>query len=86
MRCSCRNWVRALRNDADGGKAFADRLITAIGLVLLVVTVLTVIFAPLVIRSYAYTFLPFGLEGRLRRTRSPSPATSCRRSSSTACT
>jgi len=48
--------VRALRNDADGGKAFADRLITAIGLVLLVVTVLTVIFAPLVIRSYAYTF------------------------------
>jgi putative peptidoglycan lipid II flippase len=48
--------VRALRNDADGGRAFADRLITAIGLVLLVVTVLTVIFAPLVIRSYAYTF------------------------------
>jgi putative peptidoglycan lipid II flippase len=48
--------VRALRNDADGGRAFADRLITAIGLVLLVVTVFTVIFAPLVIRSYAYTF------------------------------
>jgi putative peptidoglycan lipid II flippase len=48
--------VRAMRNDADGGKAYADRLITAIGLVLLALTALAVIAAPLVISAYAWTF------------------------------
>lgn len=48
--------VKAMREDPDGGKAFADRLVTAIGLVLLVITVVAVIAAPLVISAYAYTF------------------------------
>lgn len=48
--------VKAMREDPDGGKAFADRLLTAIGLVLLVITVVAVIAAPLVISAYAYTF------------------------------
>ncbi|WP_051098328.1 murein biosynthesis integral membrane protein MurJ [Sporichthya polymorpha] len=48
--------VKAMREDPDGGKAFADRLITAIGLVLLVITVAAVIAAPLVISAYAYAF------------------------------
>jgi putative peptidoglycan lipid II flippase len=48
--------VRAMRSDADGGKAYADRLITAIGLVLLALTVLAVLAAPLVISAYAWTF------------------------------
>ncbi len=48
--------VKAMRNDADGGKGYADRLITAIGLVLLTLTVLAVIAAPIVISAYAWTF------------------------------
>jgi putative peptidoglycan lipid II flippase len=52
--------VRAMRNDADGGTAFADRLITAIGLGLIVVTALAVIAAPLVVSAYAWTFTHSG--------------------------
>lgn len=48
--------VRSMRSDADGGKAYADRLITAIGLVLLAITVLAVLAAPLVISAYAWSF------------------------------
>ncbi len=48
--------VRAMKHDPDGGKAFADRLLTAIGLVLLVITVAAVLAAPLVITAYAWTF------------------------------
>ncbi len=48
--------VKAMREDPDGGKAFADRLLTAIGLVLLVITVVAVLAAPLVISAYAYAF------------------------------
>jgi putative peptidoglycan lipid II flippase len=48
--------VKAMRNDPDGGKAFADRLLTAVGLVLVVITVVAVLAAPLVIKAYAYAF------------------------------
>ncbi|MGQ0467118.1 MAG: murein biosynthesis integral membrane protein MurJ [Sporichthyaceae bacterium] len=48
--------VKSMRNDADGGKAYADRLVTAIGMVLLVLTVAAVLAAPLVISAYAWTF------------------------------
>jgi putative peptidoglycan lipid II flippase len=48
--------VKAMRRDADGGKAFADRLLTAVGLVLVVITVAAVLAAPLVIRAYASAF------------------------------
>ncbi|MBA3741675.1 murein biosynthesis integral membrane protein MurJ [Sporichthya sp.] len=48
--------VKAMREDADGGKAFADRLLTAVGIVLLVITAVAVVFAPLVISAYAYAF------------------------------
>jgi putative peptidoglycan lipid II flippase len=48
--------VKAMREDPDGGQAFADRLLTAVGMVLLVITVAAVVCAPLVISAYAYTF------------------------------
>jgi putative peptidoglycan lipid II flippase len=48
--------VKAMREDPDGGNAFADRLLTAIGMVLLVITVVAVVAAPLVISAYAYAF------------------------------
>ncbi|HUR75838.1 MAG TPA: murein biosynthesis integral membrane protein MurJ [Sporichthya sp.] len=48
--------VKAMKEDPDGGKAFADRLLTAVGLVLLVITAVAVVFAPLVISAYAYAF------------------------------
>jgi putative peptidoglycan lipid II flippase len=48
--------VKSMKEDADGGQAFADRLITAVGMVLLVITVASVICAPLVISAYAYAF------------------------------
>lgn len=48
--------VKSMKEDPDGGQAFADRLITAVGMVLLVITVTAVACAPLVISAYAYTF------------------------------
>ncbi|MGQ0629896.1 MAG: murein biosynthesis integral membrane protein MurJ [Sporichthyaceae bacterium] len=54
--------VRAMRTDPDGGQAFADRLLTAIGLVLLVITVVAVLAAPLVVTAYAYAFTRDGSE------------------------
>lgn len=49
--------VRAMRNDADGGEAFGQRLITLVALVLLGVTIISVIAAPWVVRAYANTEL-----------------------------
>jgi len=45
--------VRAMRNDADGGAAYANRVLTLVGLVLLVTTALAVLLAPAIIRLYA---------------------------------
>ena len=45
--------VRRMKDDADGGTAYADRLITLAGLVLLVFTVATVLLAPWLVDLYA---------------------------------
>lgn len=45
--------VRHMKDDADGGNAYADRLLTLIISALLVVTVLAVILAPAIVRIYA---------------------------------
>ena len=44
--------VRAMRNDADGGEAYTNRVITLAGLFLAAVTVLLVALAPLVMAIY----------------------------------
>jgi putative peptidoglycan lipid II flippase len=44
--------VRAMRNDADGGEAYTNRVITLAGVFLLVVTVLLVAAAPLLMRVF----------------------------------
>ena len=44
--------VRAQKNDADGGEAYTQRVVTVAGLFLLVVTVLLVAAAPLVMAVY----------------------------------
>ena len=44
--------VRAMKEQPDGGKGYADRLLTLTGLVLLVVTVLATLAAPLVAALY----------------------------------
>lgn len=44
--------VRAIKNDADGGEAYTNRIITLAALFLGVVTILLVILAPLVMRLY----------------------------------
>jgi putative peptidoglycan lipid II flippase len=45
--------VRHMADDPDGGDGYADRLITAVGLVLIVVTVAAVAAAPLIVDIYA---------------------------------
>jgi putative peptidoglycan lipid II flippase len=45
--------VRHMKDDGDEGTGYADRLITLVGLVLLVVSVLAVVFAPAIVRIYA---------------------------------
>jgi len=45
--------VRHMKDDLDGGKAYADRLLTLVFSVLLVVTVLAVVLAPWIVRLYA---------------------------------
>ncbi len=45
--------VRAITDDPDGGRAYTDRLLTLSALVLLAVTVIVTLAAPLVIRLYA---------------------------------
>ncbi|HTY72757.1 MAG TPA: murein biosynthesis integral membrane protein MurJ [Actinomycetes bacterium] len=44
--------VRHMTDDPDGGDGYADRLITAVGLVLVAVTVLAVAAAPLIVQIY----------------------------------
>ncbi len=45
--------VRRMKDDADGGQAYADRLITLAGLVLLLFSVAAVLLAPLLVDLYA---------------------------------
>jgi putative peptidoglycan lipid II flippase len=45
--------VRHMKDDSDDGTGYADRLITLVGTVLLVVTVLAVVLAPWIVRIYA---------------------------------
>src|SRR5918912_438016 len=52
--------VRAMRSDPDGGEAFANRLLTASGLVLLVISVVAVLAAPLIVGAYAFTYTRSG--------------------------
>ena len=44
--------VRAMRNDADGGEAYTNRIVTLAGLFLLVVTAMLVVAAPLLMRLF----------------------------------
>lgn len=44
--------VRHMKSDSDDGKAFADRLLTIVGAVLLTLSFLSVIAAPLIVRLY----------------------------------
>jgi len=45
--------VRHMKDDADDGDGYADRLITLVGLLLLAVTILAVLFAPFIVKIYA---------------------------------
>lgn len=45
--------VRHMREDPDGGDAFAQRLITLVGLVLLGISLVAVLAAPLIVRVYS---------------------------------
>lgn len=45
--------VRAMKRDDDGGDAYAQRLLTAVAMILLVVTALAVAFAPFIVRLYS---------------------------------
>ncbi len=53
-------------SDADGGRAFASKLVTTISTVLLVLVVLGVIFAPLLVRIYAPEYATKGFEDEYR--------------------
>lgn len=44
--------VRHMKSDEDDGKAFADRLLTIVGVVLLALSVISVLAAPLIVRLY----------------------------------
>lgn len=44
--------VRAMRNDADGGAAYINRIVTLAAIFLTIVTILLVVAAPLVMRIY----------------------------------
>jgi putative peptidoglycan lipid II flippase len=44
--------VRRMKEDADDGRAYADRLITLVGSILLVFSILAVLFAPLIVDLY----------------------------------
>ena len=45
--------VRKMKEDRDGGKAYADALLTATGTVLLIVTAVSVLAAPIIVSVYA---------------------------------
>ncbi len=75
--------VRRMKEDDDDGKAYADRLLTLVATVLLVLSVVAVAVGPVDRR-------PLHAQSTTRRTSSTSPSRSpacaCRRSSSTAST
>ena len=75
--------VKHMRDDGDEGTAYAQRLITATGSVLLVITALAVALAPWIVRLYGSSDWS---ARRLRHRGRPSRGTACRRSSSTAST
>ena len=78
--------VRSMKNDADGGSAYIDRIVTLAVLFLGTVTVLLVVAAPWVMDAAARrasTATPRWPRSGSRP--STSRATACRRSSSTAC-
>ena len=55
--------VRHIKDDADGGHAYADRLLTVVTLWLVLVTTLAIIFAPEIVRIYASSdYSPVQLE------------------------
>ena len=45
--------IRAMKQDADGGEAYAQRLVSSIGVVLAAITIAAVILAPLLVLMYA---------------------------------
>ena len=78
--------VRAMKEDADGGEAYTNRIITLAGLFLAGVSAVLVAAAPLLMRALPLPRLRHARQRTRPGTpRSPSPATACRRSSSTAC-
>ena len=50
--------VRRMKEDEDGGKAYADRLITLVATVLLAMSLVSVIAAPWIVRLYTSTDVP----------------------------
>ena len=50
--------VRKMKDDADDGKAYADRLITITGIALLVLSVIAVVLAPLIVDLYTPSDYP----------------------------
>ena len=50
--------VRKMKDDADDGKAYADRLITISGIALLVLSVVAVVLAPLIVDLYTPSDYP----------------------------
>lgn len=54
--------VRSMREDEDGGSAFASRLLTSVAALLLFITALGIILAPLITRIYAPRFFLAGFE------------------------
>ena len=52
--------VRRMKDDADGGRAYADRLLTLVGTILLVLAVLAVVLAPLIVDLYTPADYPPG--------------------------
>ena len=54
--------VRSMREDDDGGSAFASRLLTSVTSLLLLITALGIVLAPLLTRIYAPKFSLAGFE------------------------
>lgn len=54
--------VRSMREDEDGGSAFASRLLTSVTSLLLLITALGIVLAPLITRLYAPRFSLAGFE------------------------
>ena len=50
--------VRKMKDDADGGRAYADRLITLTAIILFVLSVLAIVMAPLIVALYTPSDYP----------------------------